>query len=187
MDQADLKSCSKCGVRHPRSQFYKHTRTADKLTSWCKGCYKVSRDAYYQENKERAAALSAVWREKNRESINEKRRAKKREDPRKTMYASAKHRARKGGIPFDIDLDDIVIPDECPVLRKPFDFGNTKQERMSPSLDKIDPTLGYVKGNIQVISWLANTMKNDATEEELMAFAQWVIGEYSDKESLQRD
>jgi hypothetical protein len=47
----------------------------------------------------------------------------------------------------------------------------------APSLDKIDPKLGYVPGNIQVISHKANAMKWDATREELRAFAKWVLKE----------
>jgi hypothetical protein len=49
------------------------------------------------------------------------------------------------------------------------------QSRTSPSLDRIDSTLGYTKGNIQVISWLANTMKTNASIEELKLFAKWVL------------
>ncbi len=37
----------------------------------------------------------------------------------------------------------------------------------SPSLDRIDSTKGYTKGNIWVISNRANTLKNDATLSEL--------------------
>jgi hypothetical protein len=49
---------------------------------------------------------------------------------------------------------------------------------LSPSLDRIKPELGYVPGNIQVISARANVMKNDATPEELLAFANWVYRTY---------
>jgi hypothetical protein len=35
------------------------------------------------------------------------------------------------------------------------------------SLDKIDPNKGYVEGNVQILSFRANTLKGDATIEEL--------------------
>jgi hypothetical protein len=37
----------------------------------------------------------------------------------------------------------------------------------SPSLDRIDTSKGYVKGNVWVISWRANKLKSDATLAEL--------------------
>jgi hypothetical protein len=44
----------------------------------------------------------------------------------------------------------------------------------SPSLDRIDPKKGYVKGNVAVISYKANRIKQDATPEELEAVASWL-------------
>lgn len=96
------------------------------------------------------------------------------------MLRSAKHRAKKQGVPFDIEKSDLVIPELCPVLGMPLvcnaGTGNAKQN--SPSLDKIVPELGYTKGNIQIISYLANAMKSDATPEQLILFAEWVLETY---------
>lgn len=46
----------------------------------------------------------------------------------------------------------------------------------SPSLDKIIPSLGYVPGNVLVISWRANRIKCDATANELMLIANYYKG-----------
>lgn len=48
----------------------------------------------------------------------------------------------------------------------------------SPSLDRIDNDIGYVKDNIWVISQRANQMKGDASKEELICFAKWVLATY---------
>ena len=95
------------------------------------------------------------------------------------MLRSAKARAKKLELPFDLDIYDIlyVFPDECPVFKLPFYMYESKVARMSPSLDKIDPDLGYIKGNIQVISHMANAMKQDASKEHLIVFAHWILGE----------
>jgi hypothetical protein len=99
------------------------------------------------------------------------------------MWAAAKYRAESKGIPFSITREDIwaVWTDRCPV------FGFELQEnlgsgrgvsRLSFSLDRIEPSEGYVPGNIQVLSQRANAMKSDATVEELLQFAAWIQATY---------
>lgn len=91
--------------------------------------------------------------------------------PEKLLWRSASDRAKKQGKVFDLPLEEINIPDICPVFKIPFE----RKTRFSASLDKIDPSKGYVKGNVQVISKLANLMKSDASEEELKTFAKWIL------------
>ena len=82
----------------------------------------------------------------------------------------ARHRAKSLGVPFDLERSDIVIPARCPVLGMPLTFRHGKGRGFhpdSPSLDRIKPNLGYVKGNIRVISARANLLKNDASVREL--------------------
>lgn len=101
-------------------------------------------------------------------------------NPERVMLRSAKHRAKRQGIPFNLTLEDLVIPANCPVLGMPLvcNAGTGSAGQNSPSLDKIIPELGYVKGNIQIISYLANVMKHDATPEQLILFAEWVLKTY---------
>lgn len=70
-----------------------------------------------------------------------------------------------------------VKPARCPVFGKPFIERGEGFSNWSPSIDKIDPRKGYVKGNIQVISMLANCMKRNATPKQLKQFARWVLKE----------
>lgn len=106
----------------------------------------------------------------------------KKERPHLVMLKSARHRAAKQGIPFDLTAEDIVIPECCPVFGMKLETATGSAKQNSPSLDKIIPELGYVKGNIQVISNLANVMKHDATPEQLVMFAQWALKTYSEGE-----
>lgn len=89
------------------------------------------------------------------------------------MWNNAKARAERDGVPFSISVEDIVIPETCPVL------GVTLAQRLgkqgggpnSPSLDRIVASLGYIPGNVVVISMRANRLKNDASVKELRSLA----------------
>ena len=96
--------------------------------------------------------------------------------PEATMLARAKSRATKGGHPFSLTREDIVIPDRCPILGIPLvvNSGRRGGEDNSPSLDKIVPALGYVRGNVEIISNRANRIKSDASLEEVEAVAAWL-------------
>jgi len=91
----------------------------------------------------------------------------KKRNPEKVMLATAKKRAEAMGVPFDLELEDIVIPERCPILGHKLQRSEGLPGPCSPSLDRIIPAKGYVKGNIQVISHRANWLKRDGTLEEL--------------------
>jgi len=97
--------------------------------------------------------------------------------PEWKMHQRAKMRCKENGREFNIEVSDIFIPDVCPVLgiKLNMNSGKSGAYRNSPSLDRIDNNRGYVKGNIQVISQLANAMKCHASNEELHMFAQWIL------------
>ena len=88
-------------------------------------------------------------------------------DPRTTMLASARMRAKRDDVPFNLKKSDIQIPSVCPVLGIPIFAGNRKSHENAATLDRFKPQLGYVVGNIRVISYRANRIKNDASLEEL--------------------
>lgn len=95
--------------------------------------------------------------------------------PEYKLYHSAKRRAKIKGLDFDIDLDDVIIPEYCPILTYlKLETCITTVCDHSPSLDRIDPTKGYVKGNVHVISYKANTMKNDGTFKDIKLLYEWM-------------
>jgi hypothetical protein len=96
-------------------------------------------------------------------------------NPCREMLVKAKHRAKKAGLDFNVGLEDVVIPKVCPVLGIPIIRGTgSRPSPNSPSLDRIDPAKGYVKGNVMVISNRANTLKNNASADELRKVADYV-------------
>lgn len=100
--------------------------------------------------------------------------------PNRYLHKIARQRATKRGIEFTITVDDVIVPSYCPILGVKLRVGVGRSGRQggnfdSPSLDRKDPSRGYVPGNVMVISHLANTMKQAATNEQLVAFAKWVL------------
>lgn len=76
-------------------------------------------------------------------------------------------RAVKNNVPFTIEESDIVVPDVCPVLGMKLKIGVGAKSENSPSLDRRIPSLGYVPGNVFVISWMANRLKGPHTDPEI--------------------
>ena len=94
------------------------------------------------------------------------------------MFNRARRRAREEGLPFTITRADLVVADFCPVLGIKMEWSQTHGPKDgSPSLDKMVPALGYVPGNVVVISHRANRIKTDANLAELRR----VVAFYADK------
>ena len=104
---------------------------------------------------------------------NKKRIAK--EDPVYSLFVRAKERAKKRNILFDIDKEYLksIYPknNKCPILNIDFQLGFLneikKNKDYAPSLDRIIPDKGYVKGNLVIVSFIANRVKNNVSVETL--------------------
>lgn len=92
---------------------------------------------------------------------------------RKKMWHAALVRSREHKVAFEIEVEDIHIPECCPVYGFPLIIEPGPVRPNTPTLDRSKPGLGYVVGNIQVISSKANTIKNNATIEEIEALLHW--------------
>lgn len=84
------------------------------------------------------------------------------------MFRSAQARARAKGWEFSITVDDILLPAVCPLLDIPIFASEGHPTGNSPTIDRKDNSRGYVPGNIWVISHRANTIKSDASADELL-------------------
>jgi hypothetical protein len=89
-----------------------------------------------------------------------------------------KTKADKLDIPFDINTKDIVeiITFECPILKVPIDYFKEGKgcSDHSPSIDRVDPSKGYIRGNIQIISQKANRLKSNCTEDEVESILNYI-------------
>ena len=161
------KVCGKCKEHLPLSEFVKDKNRKDGLRWGCKSCSKG-----YQDN----VCRFKFW------------------------FQGKKSDAKRNGVEFTIEPTDIPgvkiewyntrkqgssdtwrgikYPKVCPVLGIKLDWGmggRTGGRSKSPSLDRIDSTKGYIKGNVMMISMLANQMKSNATPEQLNQFCRYFL------------
>jgi hypothetical protein len=182
MENTETKVCSKCGLEKPLSAFVfrKDRQTYRCHCQECESEYRkiyqqthremlsIKKKEYWKQNRDNLLSKKKKYREENREVILDKKKKDYQSlDKKVSMLKRAKSRAVKKGIDFDLTVEDIIIPDICPVLGIPLFMGTKKRHDNSPSLDRIDNSKGYVKGNVRVISWRANHLKSDSNIQEL--------------------
>lgn len=199
-----LKTCSRCRIDKPRTRefFSPYKRTSDGLTSACKKCHcelTIGRIRSSQEEFERTGYITTeASRASNRN--NEKERFKK--DPSKKIakvknqqrwrsssvrawmciaVSGVRVRARKEKLEFSLSWPYLVDMYEsqsgrCAITGNQLTMECGKGRIPSNvSIDRIDPKLGYTEGNVQLVTYLANTMKQNLTSEQLYEFCFKVL------------
>jgi hypothetical protein len=172
-----MRTCTQCGVRKDDERFSFKKNGDPGRKSACKECHAAGTRARYAKDPIPRLAYAKVSRQDPavRRRINDRRNATRRLNPALELWRLAKIRARLRGLSFDIEVSDVCIPEFCPVLGIALRWGCGKRQMdESPTLDRVIPERGYVKGNVAVISWRANRLKSDATLAELLAIARYV-------------
>ena len=139
--------------------------------------YRAATRAYGLEHPEWKRESDKQWMRKRRAKMSTEELAAERvkwknRDPVGHLLMIARKRASQQGIPFDLEHEDLVMPEVCPVFGVPFEWGVGVmgwRNMRAPSLDKIKPHLGYVKGNVRIISMRANHLKSNGTISEFEA------------------
>jgi hypothetical protein len=165
----DYITCPVCGEVKPYYEFAVAPKSSTGRMWACKTC---------MENKPKDISDTAYRRKYDKEfrkNLNQHKRQEFRDHIEQYIWFRAKQRAAKYGYDFNLEVSDIVIPKICPVLEVPIEIGTKDSYEYSPSLDRIDNSKGYIKGNVWVISKKANSMKNSATPEELSKFCKNII------------
>lgn len=141
-----LKRCARCGEAKSLGAFGVDRERPDGKTIYCKVCCGIYQRAIHQRN------------------------------PQKYLWTFARQRAKRKDVPFSIMPADIVIPERCPVCRIRLEdaIGKGRKQNASPSVDRLEPSAGYVPGNIAVICSRCNMVKGDATAAELARVAKWM-------------
>lgn len=146
--EAQQKQCTRCGIAKPFSEFIRSSRNKNGLNSHCKQCNRTRNQQYRKSNPVKGQTYK--------------------------MFRDARLRAEDKKLPFDIDVEYVrsLVVSRCPVFGTHLEWSAQRGNgpipiESSPSLDRIDPTKGYIKGNVWIISYKANVIKNNATHEEL--------------------
>ena len=184
-----MKTCNTCKIEKSLEFFSKKTSSKDGLNHRCKACDKVKVSQWRAENPEKAKAGTIRWNTTNHAHVRARQKAYYNKNaqqimdqmkdflvnnPEKGLLKMAKSRAKLANLPFSITEKDIQIPEFCPILGVRLEFGTMSERDSSPSLDRFLPEKGYVPGNVVVISYRANRIKNDGTSNELRKLAAWM-------------
>jgi hypothetical protein len=98
-----------------------------------------------------------------------------RNNPASYLVTRARRRALTKGLEFTISESDILpLPERCPVLGIVLRCASGPARPDAFSLDRSDNNKGYVPGNVVVMSYLANRLKNDGTAEQHEKIAAWM-------------
>lgn len=182
-----MKKCTKCQNLKELSDFYnkKHENGKIYKSSRCKKCLNEQRTLYNQnyrsvrKDKVKTWSKSARLKQMQDPVKHERMKLLKRENSRKNylqvLWKRTSDRAKRNNIEFSITKEDVIIPLRCPILGIPLFLGTKGDYKNSPSIDRVNNSKGYTKDNIRVISSLANTMKNCATEEQLLEFSKNIL------------
>jgi hypothetical protein len=124
---------------------------------------------------------AARWSKRHPEKAAENARLWRARNPKYMLLHSAKRRSKRDGIELSITQDNIPdIPEMCPIADIPLFVRNDGTQgpcENSPTLDRVNPKLGYLPNNIRVISHKGNRWKSDMTIENLERILQYMRGE----------
>lgn len=207
-----IKKCTKCGLEKPLDEFVKDNRRKDGHSTICKECKRAyDRERYakiknnpdfHKKKLEHGAKYRAAHKDEIRkysEEYNMRPEVIERKSEwyykkvisrsiseiLQDMISRAKYRAEEKSIPFSITKEDLVYTEICPLLEIPLNWKGGPRDNDTPSLDRIIPQLGYIPGNVRIISNLANMMKNSANFSQLITFAKNINNYLENKDIVQ--
>lgn len=169
-------NCDNCG-KEVTTWLNQYNRAKNHFCSnTCNGEHRrknVDRKAYERDYWSRPENFAR--RKKAAKAASTRRLSEMGDSLKKSMVSRAKQRSTNSNIPFDITYEDFDVPSVCPALGIPLTLHNKQGGcANSPSLDRIHPEKGYTKGNVCIISKRANSIKSDATWEEVQAVADFM-------------
>jgi hypothetical protein len=149
--------------------------TKEEIASWptkhkkCRGCHEVLPFSNFGNNKNTLFGIDTKCKACRRPVS----KAQWDAEPYVVgMLRAAKTRSKKFDREFTITLDDIDIPDTCPILG--VEIVVERNHPYRPSIDRIDSSRGYTPDNIMVVSFRGNMLKNNMTPEESILVSKFL-------------
>jgi hypothetical protein len=146
-----------------------------KAKGMCFSCYdKYLYHKDIEKSREKVKAKSKKYTSEHRELVNYNNKLCKEKDPIRYAFNALKARAKSINVEFSITIEYLksIWKNICPIYGYELKFNN-KRANNSYSVDRIDNSKGYIIGNLHIISWRANVLKNNATIEELEKIANF--------------
>ena len=163
------KKCNRCNKLLPILSFSTNKSANDGLQSKCRDCDKQYQTKRRLENKDSLLEYGRNYTANKRKNFNYRLQM---------LLNASKQRASKYTREHTITLEDIKnkypIDGKCPVFGIDLQFNSTGFRDNSPSIDRIDSLKGYTVDNIQIISWKANSIKRNASLEELILLVNYL-------------
>lgn len=159
-----MKVCRKCGLEKSVQNFWRNSATKDGLALDCIECSK----AHWKERITREQRDRYIERQKRYDQVNIK----------DYLLRQARKRAKENGVECTLRARDIPdVPEKCPITHVKLVKNTGKWSHDSYSLDRKDPSKGYIPGNVAIISWKANSLKSNLTLEQVERLLKYMKGE----------
>lgn len=176
------KKCSRCKEEKPALEFRVREDRPGGLDYTCKPCHKQRGLDWVKANPEK-------YREQYQKAF---RRSYPTPFGRaRYMYNTAKVHARTYGVPFEMSVEWILAKINagiCEVTGLPFDLTcwgkGQKSNAFGPSLDRIDPTLGYVESNVRVVVWIYNRARGACQDEALLQMSRALVAKFGSSDPV---
>lgn len=173
------KTCRVCKSSKFFDEFRRSPSFKLGIKNICKICENEQKSA---SHKKRKSLLGQPYIDAINDRLNRARRKRRSEDPVGQWCVVALHgsrdRARKEGCANTLTRSYIasIAKPNCAIFNVPLNYNAQTgggPDDMSPTVDRIDPALGYVPGNVQVVCFKANRAKNNCNLEEQCKIYIW--------------
>jgi len=178
------KICIKCKENKDCLEFPKNKNKKDGLNIHCKLCVntqmKKCYNTKYAKNATNGQRVQKKWMKENREDqlvyYKEYRETNRETYIRSRLICGARERSRRKKLEFNLDyewLDNHLKSNKCPITHMEFNYEPNSPQM--PSVDRIDPSKGYIKDNCRIVCIIYNFAKNMWTDKDVMILAESLV------------